>query len=256
MTSTERSHRHRAKLRAERPATTKQATKPDDAALSKAHAHIRALKEGWDLHASAATARIRELEAEVARLRAELATKQTRIRELEAEVTRYRQSGAAIEQMIAEHRRSGGTAARRSIDAKDESTLMKLIRRLDSPGKEVEAAVRALGNELKARGRGFQELGDLTSAWDAEDAARQPKKLKPIDWDAVKSAVDQYVDGKTKVNIYQIFRKAIWAKVPALNEQRSELGKQAQEFVERHLRSLGFTIRSHSTAERKAAKQA
>jgi hypothetical protein len=106
---------------------------------------------------------------------------------------------------------------------------------------------------LKASGRGFKELADLTIPWIAEDAAQRPKKPKPVDWDAVKSAVDQHVDGKTKVIIGQIFKKAIWAKVPALKEQSSELGEQAWGYVERHLRGLGFKIgASHLTAERKA----
>jgi hypothetical protein len=210
--------------------------------------------------AQAVTARIRALQAEVARLKAEKPQARSatdaeplkaRIAELAAELARERRQRPAEPAHEHTTSRAAPHHTPRKIDPKDESKLMKRIRRLDSPDSEVVAAVRALANELKARGRGFQELGDLTAVWDAEDAAQQPKKPKSVDWDAVKSAIDQYVDGKTRVTINLVIR-AVDAKVPTYKQQSSELRYQSHGFIIRHLRSLGFTISaSNSSAERK-----
>jgi hypothetical protein len=171
-----------------------------------------------------------------------------------------RQRIAELEQERSERLRVAGEnpkqrrpESRGAVEEKD-TTLKKLIRRLDSPENDNEAAValRALARELQARGRGFAELGKLTTQWDQEDAVVRPPKPRPIDWSEVESAVKTYTEGKTKVTINKVF-KAVHAHVPATTErQRDELrgGLVVAGFVDGCLRRLGFVRRGEMTYER------
>ena len=140
----------------------------------------------------------------------------------------------------------------------DQATkLHKLIRRLDSPDNDNEAAMalRALASELQARGRGFKELADLTTQWDQADAAVRPPKLKPIDWSEVESAIKNYTEGKTKVTINKV-GNAVNAHVPALHEHRRREGGafcvHEHDYMVGCLRRLGFVQRGEMTYERAA----
>jgi hypothetical protein len=137
---------------------------------------------------------------------------------------------------------------------KEDTKLKKLIRRLDSPDNDTEAvgALRALASELQARGRGFQELADLTTQWDQADAAVRPPKLKPIDWTEVESAIKTYTEGKTKVTLNKV-GKAAHAHVPALDEHRGKLPRRASyDYMVACLQRLGFVRRGEMTYERVA----
>jgi hypothetical protein len=229
MTAAERLRRHRLKHRPEQ--------KPgENAALARAYE------------------RMAELEREVARLKAAPVTKpsaddttplKARIRDLEAEVARLR--AAATAQRRPESR---GTAV------EEDTKLKKLIRLLDSPQKEEAAgALRKLAGELQARGRGFQELADLTAQWDQEDAAVRPPKLKPIDWPEVERAIKTYAEGKTKVTMNKVI-SAVQAQVPAFEGYRKDVPSQTKVgFIHKCLRGLGFTAsRSGLTYERAAPR--
>jgi hypothetical protein len=133
---------------------------------------------------------------------------------------------------------------------------MKLIRRLDSPDNEATSALRMLAGELQARGRGFQELADLTAQWDQEDAVIRPPKPKPIDWPEVESFIKTCTEGKTKVT-YNAVSKKVYARFP-LKQQGEEVhgvgGVNTYHFIVGCLRRLGFRRRGEWTYERAAAR--
>jgi DNA repair exonuclease SbcCD ATPase subunit len=146
---------------------------------------------------------------------------------------------------------SRGAASRGAVVGRGEDTkLKKLIRRLDSPSdNEAAGALRALARELQARGRGFQELGDLTAQWDQEDAVVRPPKPKPVDWTEVENTVKTYTEGKTKVTINTVL-KAVYAHMP--KEQQAEFRGQSARvnFIDGYLGRLGFRRRGEMTYER------
>jgi hypothetical protein len=183
-------------------------------------------------------ARIAELEAKLERERGQ------RVAERNPHVMRLRAAAENPKQQRPESRGAAG---------KGDSKLMKLIRRLDSPDNDNEAAgaLRMLAGELQARGRGFQELADLTAQWDQEDAAARPPKPKPVDWSEVESVIKTYTEGKTKVTVNAV-SKPVYAHVR--REQEPELREHGVGFIDRCLR--GFVRRGESTYERTAAKAA
>jgi hypothetical protein len=167
---------------------------------------------------------------------------------------------ARIAELEAAARRSDAIPPFRSFDplrtpTTGDTRLMKLIRRLDAPENEHEAAgaARMLANELQARGRSFQGLANLTAQWDREDAATRKPKPRPVDWPEVERAIEACVDGKTKVSMNAVF-KAIGARVPAFGEYREAgFGRTKHSFVDRCLQRLGFIAsRSRLTYERSA----
>jgi hypothetical protein len=198
MTATERSHRFRAKQRAKQPATkpAKPATK-----LSVADAAtIAALKT-----------RNRELEADVARLTAELSKQQSLRRESRGITIKHTKTG-------------------------DDARHMMLIRQLGDTTSDRSKAVKALANELQAIGKDFNDLAEATAPW-LKEAAQRPSKPKPIDWKAVEAAIARFTEGKSKVNTDAVWR-AIVADVPALKDQDQQ---HAAHYLFRCLRRLGFT---------------
>jgi hypothetical protein len=245
MTSTERSHRHRLKLRQEQP-DTKPAKKWNDDTFAALQDRIRTL----EAECARNRKRIVELEAELAHQPAKSPIPadaagpfKARIRELEAELARLRAAKPTRPE-------SRGDAA-----TKEDTKLMKLIRRLDSPENDHEAvsALHLLASELQARGRGFQELADLTAQWDQEDAAVRPPKPKPVDWPEVERAVATYAEGKTKVTMNKVIA-AVYEQVPALKGQAGDGGVSTARFFAGCLGRLGFTAsRSGMTYERAIA---
>ena len=135
MTNTERSSRYRAGLAAQ-PAATKFATKPSATkpATKLATKLSPESEASEDQEIAKLKARMRELEAELAHARSRR----------EAEVGRL---GAAADTPKHHLPESRGAAV------KEDTKLMKLIRRLDSPNNDNEAvgAVRELARELQAR---------------------------------------------------------------------------------------------------------
>jgi hypothetical protein len=229
MTNTERSRRYRAGLAAQ-PAATKFATKPfATKPVTKPSPEPEASK---DQEIAKLKARIRELEAELAHARSQR----------EAEVGRLR----AAADTPKHHRPESRGAA-----VKEDTELMKVIRRLDSANNDNEAvgAIRKLASELQARGRGFQQLADLTVQWDQEDAIVRTPKPKPVDWPKVESIVKTYTEGKTKVT-YNAVSKAVYAHMP--KEQEEKLREHSAGFIIGCLRRLSFVRRSESTYERTA----
>jgi hypothetical protein len=119
---------------------------------------------------------------------------------------------------------------------KEDTRLMKLIRRLDSPENEHEAAsaLRMLASELQARGRSFQKLADLTAQWDQEDATAQPK-AKPFEWSKIESAVTLYTQDKNKITMNKLLR--------AIKEMVKETPPDMMveyRYITARLRNLGF----------------
>jgi hypothetical protein len=228
MTGAERVQRHRLMKRAELRAALSSAPKPKEPAATKLLPAPDAAKD-----------------QEIAKLKA-------RVRELEVEVQRRDRTAA---EMLEAVRSAAGEplkhSASRGAAVKEDTELMRLIRRLDSPNDDNEAvgAVRKLASELQARGRGFQQLADLTVQWDQEDAIVRMPKPKPVDWSKVESIVKTYAEGRTKVT-YNAVSKAVYAHMP--EEQEEKLREHSASFIIGCLRRLGFVARSENTWERTA----
>jgi hypothetical protein len=216
MTSTERSRRRRAGL------ATKLATKPAEPATKPNATKLDAVATKLNAVVSAAK------DAEIAQLKA-------RVRELEVRLRAVAGS---------RHAESRGVV----VDTK----LKKLIRRLDSPenDNEAAAALRKLASELQARERGFEKLADLTTQWDQEDAVVRPPKPKPVDWPEIESAVKTCTEEKTKVTMSAVL-KAVYASVP--KECQEELRQHSDRFIHGCLHRLGFRRRGGMTYERSAS---
>jgi hypothetical protein len=251
MTSSERQRRFLDKLRGTKGKT-------DNAAVARpGEAEIRKLKAAHDKLAADLTREITahgKTQTEKAQLERDLA-RETAARKSAEEFVDM--TNAAWMKIAA---RSGQTPSQqrrpesRRADAKGDTVLMKLIRRLDSPDSEAVAALRKLASELQSRGRGFQELADLTARWDQEDAVVRPPKPKPIDWPEVERAVKMYTEGKTKVTINKV-TAAVYDHVPAL--KRSERSEEVRSdyvygFLVGCLERLGFRRRGEMTYERRA----
>jgi hypothetical protein len=219
-------------------------------------------------HIAQLKARVAELEAKIKETnkRAEETTdafveRNVRIAELEAALASSK-AAPAHRAAAVEPKQRRPESRRTAVEEGKASLLHKLIRRLDAPENDNEAAIalRALASELQVRGKGFQELADLTTQWDAEDRAVRPPKRKPIDWPEVERAIKTYTEGKTKVTMNKVMR-AVYAQVPALNlklDDPSDWGMSVNiaQFFHGCLHRLGFKNRpGRETWEREAAKQ-
>jgi hypothetical protein len=143
------------------------------------------------------------------------------------------------------------------MTAPADTKLKKLIRRLQSPNNDHEAvaALRALTSELQARGRGFQELSDLTTEWDREDAVLRPPPPPAVDWSAVESVIKTYTEGKKRVTINKV-GKALNAHVPVLEQHRRGRGGfefclHEELYIHCCLQRLGFRKCGEMTYERR-----
>jgi hypothetical protein len=173
-----------------------------------------------------------------------IAALQTRLREREADVARLT---AELSKQQSLRRESRGITIKHTKTG-DDARHMMLIRRLDAdtPNERSQAVLR-LAEHLQTIGKDFNDLAEATRPWLAE-AAQRPSKPKPVDWPEVKAAVERHAKGKTKVNMNAVL-KAVHAEVPATVGREDQ--REVPGYVHRILRGLGFTAsRSGLTYER------
>jgi hypothetical protein len=221
MTDAERQRRHRAQFRDSKPVT-----KPAEADKAK------------DREIASLRARIAELEREKAQREA-----------------RDREFVGALASDRGKHRPSESLSTRATTqDSGSNTQISKFIRHLGNANEaEAAAAARKLVSRLAASESDRHALAELWEKHCKEQARQRPPKPKPVDWPEVENAIKTYAEGKTKVNLNRL-AKAIYAKVPALNDNLEELrGDQIYGFFIGRLRRLGFVKRGEWTYERTAS---
>jgi hypothetical protein len=181
-------------------------------------------------------ARIRELEADVARLKTEL------------------EAGAAMRQGSLTAMKQTGDGKVTQVQNASPNRLRKLIVRLGNMSNDndhdVLQSVRKVDGELRALGKDFHALAELTEQWDKE-AKQRPTKPKPVDFTLMEPIIVEFVEGKTKVNFNKLL-KAVNDGVPGLREQ--ENFDPVYGYMYRCLGKLGFKAsRSGTTWERPAS---
>ena len=183
MSATERSRRYRAGL-----ATKPDAAKPDAA---KPDATKHAAKPDATKHATKPDA--------TSTADAELAAAKARIRELEATLAKAHRVAAV------------------PADGKMSAQTFKLLCSLDAPEDGVVLnAARALVRNLKASGSDLRTLSDaLEAEW---KKTQQPKERPvTVDYTVVDGAIDRSIAGREKVTFDRVW-KAIVAAVPVLDK--------------------------------------
>jgi hypothetical protein len=225
MTATERSHRFRAKQRAEQPATKR--NESDAATIAALNARIAELEAFQSTLAGDVVAVLEE--------------KNRRIAELESKLAQRAKTPAPSAKQ---------TDTRPATE--DRGNAGKLIRRLGgaSAPSEILAAARALAKST--------DLHELAEVWEKhwqKKNKHKPPKPKPIDWPQVEAAIRRYADGKTNLKINDLLR-SVFAKIPGLREA-SHAEPSFLGYIRGCLHHLGFTAsRSGLTYDRDAATRA
>jgi hypothetical protein len=189
----------------------------------------------------------------------EIAALKARIATLERERAQHeahdREFVAAPPRKREKHRPSESLSTHTTTQGSGSNTqISKFIRHLGNANEaEAAAAARKLVSRLAASESDRHALAELWEKHCNEQARQRPPKPKPVDWPEVGRAIKTYAEGKTKVNLNSL-AKAIYAKVPALNDNLEELrGDQIYGFIVGCLRRLGFVKRGEWTYERAAS---